>query len=144
MRRWLLLSGWLEISIGLGHTVLATLILVRPTLVAPIVARLGWPMAILTPIVPPEQHALVLGLSLGCGTAWMLFGAILVWQGHARAAHPDWPLLAIIFAHQVSFLLLMVLFVRFHRPGIVIVALMTTALGAALVKALLDRLTGAD
>jgi len=135
IRRWLLLSGWLEIGLGVGHNILATLIITRPALVAPIVARMGWPTAILTPITPPEQNALVLATSLGSGTAWMLFGAILVWQGLARAARPDVPLLTILLVHQSIFLLLMALFVRFHVPAIATVVLMTTATGAALAKA---------
>lgn len=134
--RLLLLSGWLEIGIGLGHNVLGTLILMRPRVATPIVASMGWPMAILTPIVPPEQLVLVLAMSLSAGTCWMLFGAILVWQGRTRAAHPDVPLLALVLVHQLSFLVLMVLFVRFHVPGIVVVALMVVALSAALARAL--------
>jgi hypothetical protein len=66
-RRWVLLSGWLEIGLGLGHNVLGTMILVRPTLVVPIVAVMGWPMAILTPIAPREQLDLVLATSLAAG-----------------------------------------------------------------------------
>ena len=96
IRRWLLLSGWLEICVGLGHNVLGSLIIVRPTLVTPVVAAMGLPMSLLTPIVPPEQNALVLALSLLAGSAWILFGAILVWQARTRAAHPNVPLLAIV------------------------------------------------
>ena len=69
VHRWLLLSGWLEICVGLGHNVLGSLIIVRPTLVTPVVAAMGLPMSLLTPIVPPEQNALVLALSLLAGTA---------------------------------------------------------------------------
>jgi len=92
-------------------------------------------MSILVSIGPPAQHDLVLAMSLGCGAAWLLFGAILVWQARARSARPDHPLLAIILAYQLVFLLLMVRFVSFHVPVIVLGALMVTALGTALAKA---------
>jgi len=139
IRRCLLLSGSLQMSIGLGHNVLGTLILIRPAFVTPLVESLGWPMSILTPLgslVPPEQYDLVLAMSLASGTAWMLFGAILVWQGFSRPARPDVPLLAIVLAYQLVFLLLMVRFVSFHVPVIVIGVAMATALGTALAKAL--------
>jgi hypothetical protein len=129
LRRWLLLSGCLEIGVGFGHNVVGSLIIVRPTLALPIVAALGWPKSLLTPIVPPEQNAVVLALSLLAGTAWMLFGAILVWL--ARAAHPSVSLVAIVLVHQLSFCLLMFLLVPFLFPITWIVGLAAAALGVA-------------
>ncbi len=136
IRRWLLLSGWLEIGVGLGHNVFGSLIIVRPTLVTPIVATLGWPTSLLAPIAPPEQNALVLALSLLAGTAWMLFGAILIWQARSRAADPDLPLLAIVLVHQLSFFLLMLLLTPFLFPIVWIIGFVAAALGVAFAKAL--------
>jgi hypothetical protein len=134
LRRWLLLSGGLEIGVGFGHSVVGSLIVVRPTLALPVVATLGWPKSLLTPIVPPEQNAVVLALSLLAGTAWMLFGAILVWL--ARAAHPNVSLIAILLVHQLSFCLLMFLLAPFLFPIPWIVGLAAAALGVAFAKAL--------
>ena len=102
MGRLLRLSGWLELSVGTGHTVVGTVILTHPNSVAPIVSALRWPATLLVPIAPPEQHALVLALSLGAGTAWMVFGAILIWPGWARAARPDVPLQPVAKATMVA------------------------------------------
>src|SRR5262245_7997772 len=76
--RLLRVSGWLELMLGTGHTVFGTLILTRPQSVAGLVARLGWPAGILSPIAAPEQYALVLALSLGAGIDWLVFGAMLL------------------------------------------------------------------
>ena len=130
-----MLSGWLEICVGLGHNVLGSLIIVRPTLVTPVVAGMGLPMSLLTPIVPPEQNALVLALSLLAGISWILFGAILIWQARARAAHADVALLAIVLVQQPSFCLLMLLLAPFI-PILAMVSIATAALSTAFAKAL--------
>ena len=54
IRRWLLLSGWLEICVGLGHNVLGSLIIVRPTLVA---ALLVGPATAGSPVLAQELPA---------------------------------------------------------------------------------------
>ena len=136
VRRSLLLSGWLEIGVGLGHNVLGTLIIARPALATPVLAAAGWPMSLLTPIVPPEQNAVVLALSLLAGTGWMLFGTVLVWQARTHATHPDIPLLAIVLVHQLSFFFLMLLLAPFLTPIVWIVGFAAAALGTALARAL--------
>jgi hypothetical protein len=132
--RLLLVPGGLEIGVGVSHNVLGTLILLRPRLVAPLVASLGWPTSILTPITPPEQLMVMLAMSLGAGTCWMIVGATLVWHGRGRATHLDVPLLALVLTHQLSFLALLVAFVSFQLPAIVMVVVMV-ALAAALSQA---------
>ena len=131
--RLLVVSGWLELCLGAGHNVVATMILERPDLVAPIVAAMSWPRTILLPIADPTQRELVVAMSLGAGTAWMVFGAILVWQGRARAARPDVPLLRLVLLHQGSFAALMIAFVRWHTLGVAIVVGTVATLWRALV-----------
>jgi hypothetical protein len=135
MRRLLLVSGWLELCLGTGHNVVATMILKRPDLAAPIVAAMRWPQTILLPISDATQRALVVGMSLGAGTAWMVFGAILIWQGRARAASPDVPLLRLVLLHQSAFAALMVAFVRWHALALAIVVGMVATLWRALALA---------
>jgi hypothetical protein len=137
--RLLRLSGWLELSLGTGHTVVGTLILTHPQSVAWIVAGVGWPVAILAPIAAPEQYALVLAMSLGAGTAWLVFGAILLWQARSRAARPDVFLLGLVLLHQLSLAVLMLLYVRWHVVAVAVVLVMTMALGRALVLARRSR-----
>lgn len=129
--RLLRVSGWLELSLGIGHTVVGTLMLTRPHDLAPIVAAFRWPATLLVPFaVPPEQYALVLAMSLSAGTAWMAFGAILIQQGRATSA-PHVPVLALVLLHQVSLALLMVRYVRWHVLAVAVVFAMTIALGRA-------------
>jgi hypothetical protein len=113
--RLLRISGWLELSLGIGHTVVGTLILIRPKAAAPIVSAFGWPNALLVPFaVPPAQYDLVLAMSLSAGTAWMIFGAILIRLGRTRPASRHDPMLALVLLQQASLALLMVLYVRWH------------------------------
>ena len=133
--RLLRVSGWLELMLGTGHTVLGTLILTRPRSVAGLVAGLGWPTAILSPIAPAQQLALVLAMSLGVGIDWLIFGAMLVWQGRTRPTGPDSPLLGFVLLHQLVLAVLMVLFVRWHLVAVAAVLVMAVTLGGALTVA---------
>ena len=133
--RLLRVSGWLEVMLGTGHTVLGTLILARPQSVASLVAGLGWPTAILSPIAPPEQYALVLAMSLGAGIDWLVFGAMLLWQGWTRPTRPDVALLRFVLLHQLTLAVLIVLCVRWHVLAVAVVLVMVVALGGALVEA---------
>jgi hypothetical protein len=136
--RLLRLSGWLELTLGTGHNVVSTLMLTHPAVVAPVFAVMRWPATLAEPIVP-AQLPLVLAMSIGSGTAWMVFGAILLWQASARAASPDVPLLQLVWLHQVSFALLMVLFVRWHLLAIAVVFVMLIALSRAVILARRSR-----
>ena len=133
--RLLGLSGWLDVALGVGHNVVGTMILERPDLARPLVAVMGWPASILLPIADPVQRALVVGLSLGAGLAWMVFGALLLWQGRARAMSPDLPLLRLVLLYQLSFAVLMLAFVRWHVLAVVIVVGVVVALWRALALA---------
>ncbi len=129
--RLLRFSGWLEVLIGTGHNVVGTLILVRPDLGATIVAMAHWPASLVTPIAPPEQFALVLAMSLCAGTAWMIFGAMLIWLGRAGAPIPDTPLLGLLLLHQMTFAMLVMLYIRWHVLALAAVLGMTIALSRA-------------
>ena len=133
--RLLRVSGWLELMLGTGHTIVGTLILTRPQSVAGLVARLGWPTAILSPIAPPEQYALVLAMSLGAGIDWLVFGAMLLWQGWTQPTRPDVALLRFVLLHQLTLAVLIVLCVRWHVLAVAAVLVMVVALGGALVAA---------
>jgi hypothetical protein len=133
-------SGWLEVGLGTGHSVVATLILERPALAAPIVAAMRWPRTILLPIDDPIQRDLVVGMSLGAGTAWVVFGALLIWQSRTRATAPCAPLLRLVLLHQASFALLLLVFVRWHVLAVAVVGAMVAMLWRALV--LIGRLRG--
>jgi hypothetical protein len=133
--RLLRISGWLEVMLGTGHTVFGTLILARPQAVAGLVARLGWPVAILSPIGPPEQYALVLAMSLGAGLDWLIFGSMLLWQGRVQPTPPDVTLLGFVLLHQLILAVLIVLCVRWHVLAVAVVLVMVVTLGAALALA---------
>lgn len=100
--------------LGTGHNVVSIFYFTRPDLLAPLAASMAIPLALLTPIAVPAQGVALLGVFLIAGVCWMLFGALLVWLARRPPVPHDRPLLTFVLVHQVSLLVLMVVFLHFH------------------------------
>ncbi len=130
-RTALRVSGTLEIVLGIGHSIVGTVLFTAPQALVPLLGLIPAPAEVLTPITVPALRYLMEGVFLIAGWDWIVFGSILLWLARVPARPGDRVLLGLVLAQQVGFLLLMLVFLRFHWPAIVQIVAMIAALAAA-------------
>jgi hypothetical protein len=132
VRVLLLVSGITEILLGIGHSIVGTLVFERPGDVTWALDLISAPDGLTNTVEAGSQKDLIVGVFLIAGTCWIIFGSMLVYLARQGVTNETRPFLFFVLAHQLVFLALMLVFLPFHYPAIAEIVVMAGALALAI------------